>query len=115
MDLAHPVSLSRSGSSVELCLVALRTHCPAAQCVLSYLHRHRDVGLTFSASRMPLHWYSDSDWAVQHPTSGCVFKFGNAGVSWLSKKQATVAPSFCEEEVVADPKQQRKQFISVTF
>ena len=44
---------------------------------------------------------SDSDWAVRHSTSGFVFNYCSAAISWGSKKQATVALSSCEAEIVA--------------
>eukprot|EP00966_Prymnesium_polylepis_P063374 1470040-Prymnesium_polylepis.1 len=45
---------------------------------------------------------SDSDWAVKHDsTSGSVFKYMSAAISRSSKKQATVALSSCEAEIMA--------------
>ena len=49
--------------------------------------------------------YSDADWAGdvddRHSTSGNVFLLAKGAVSWLSKKQATVALSTTEAEYVA--------------
>ena len=45
--------------------------------------------------------YSDSDWATRHSTSGFVFQYCRAAVSWGCKKQATIALSSCEAEIVA--------------
>eukprot|EP00965_Chrysotila_dentata_P007619 248235-Pleurochrysis_carterae.AAC.1 len=39
--------------------------------------------------------------ATRHSTSGYVFLYGQAAVSWASKKQPTVALSSCEAEIVA--------------
>ena len=72
-----------------------------AERVLYYLVRHRDVGLRFSSSDAALHGYTDSDWATRHSTSGSVFIYNRAAVSWSSKKQASVALSSCEAEIVA--------------
>jgi len=44
---------------------------------------------------------TDSDWAVRHSTSGRVFMLNEAAISWGSKKQATIALSSCEAEIVA--------------
>ena len=44
---------------------------------------------------------SDSDWAVKHSTSGHVFMYNKAAITWSSKKQASVALSSCEAEIVA--------------
>ena len=60
----------------------------AATRVLRYLHRTRDLGLTYEASPRDLHGYTDSDWAVKHSTSGWVFMMNQAAISWGSKKHA---------------------------
>ena len=44
---------------------------------------------------------TDSDWAVKHSTSGNVFMYQSAAISWGSKKQPTIALSSTEAEVVA--------------
>ena len=73
----------------------------AAQRVLLYLYRHRDIGLRYAADGKPLRGQSDSDWDVKHSISGYVFKYSSACVSWGSKKQASVALSSCEAEIIA--------------
>jgi len=69
--------------------------------VLSYLYRHRDVGIRYRASEAPLVGRSDSNWAVKHSTTGFVFKFSEACISWGSKKQKSVSLSSCEAELMA--------------
>ena len=44
---------------------------------------------------------SDSDWAVKHSTSGCVFTYCKAAINWKSQRQQSVALSSCEAEIVA--------------
>ena len=44
---------------------------------------------------------SDADWAVKHSTSGFVFNYCSAAISWASKKQPRVALSSCEAELMA--------------
>ena len=73
----------------------------AAEHVLRYLHRTRHLGLRYEADTLPLEGYSDSDWAVRHSTSGFIFSFMKAAISWGSKKQKSVALSSCEAEIVA--------------
>eukprot|EP00965_Chrysotila_dentata_P046275 1538223-Pleurochrysis_carterae.AAC.1 len=63
----------------------------AARRVLMYLSHHRSVGLTFEKSSAPLAGFSDSDWATKHSTSGYVFMYNQAAISWSSKKQPCVA------------------------
>ena len=69
--------------------------------VLGYLYRTRDLGLRYDPSPSALEGMSDSDWAIKHSISGYVFSFGSACVSWASKKQASVALSSCEAEIMA--------------
>ena len=74
----------------------------AALRVVYYLHRHRHLGLRYEASSSPqIVGYSDSDWATRHSTSGFIFQYCRAAVSWGTKKQATIALSSCEAEIVA--------------
>ena len=73
----------------------------AALRVLFYLHHHRHVGLRYEADSREMSGMSDSDWAVKHSTTGYIFNYSVAAISWASKKQATVALSSCEAEVVA--------------
>lgn len=69
--------------------------------VLQYLDRHRDVGLCYEATPTKMYGMCDSDWAVRHSTSGWVFQFMSAAISWGSKKQPVVALSSCEAEIMA--------------
>lgn len=69
--------------------------------VLYYLDRHADVGLRYEPSSQPLSGMSDSDWAVKHSTSGSVFMYMSAAITWGSRKQPTVALSSCEAEIMA--------------
>lgn len=70
--------------------------------VISYLARHRDVGLTYAARERPcLEAYSDASWEVKNSTSGWVILWQGAAISWGSSKQPCVALSSCEAEVVA--------------
>ena len=72
-----------------------------AERVLRYLHSTRHLGLTYEGSDRPLYGMTDSNWAVKHSTSGHVFVLNEAAISWSSKKQATIALSSCEAEIVA--------------
>jgi len=73
----------------------------AARRVLCYLDRTKTLGLCYEADSGNLHGACDSDWAVKHSTSGWVFKYCRAAISWSSKKQKTVALSSCEAEIMA--------------
>ena len=73
----------------------------AAERVLVYLYRNKHIGLRYEADEKPLYGMTDSDWAVRHSTSGWVFLFSSAAISWGSKRQASVALSSCEAEIMA--------------
>ena len=73
----------------------------AALRVLYYLHHHQRIGLRYSASDLDLSGLSDSDWAVKHSTTGYVFMYAQAAISWGSKKQSSIALSSCEAEIMA--------------
>ena len=73
----------------------------AALRVLGYLYRTRHLGLRYQADKLPVKGFSDSDWAVKHSTSGFVFMYNQAAISWGSKKQTSVALSSCEAELMA--------------
>eukprot|EP00965_Chrysotila_dentata_P102100 3370396-Pleurochrysis_carterae.AAC.1 len=67
-----------------------------------YLHHHKIIGLRYQHCQPgDLIDVSDSDWAIRHSTSGFVFTYNMAAISWSSKKQPTVALSSCEAEIVA--------------
>ena len=73
----------------------------AAERVLAYLYRNKHIGLRYAADEKPLYGMTDSDWAVRHSTSGWVFLFSSAAISWGSKRQVSVALSSCEAEIMA--------------
>eukprot|EP00965_Chrysotila_dentata_P027070 898391-Pleurochrysis_carterae.AAC.2 len=74
----------------------------AAHRVVYYLSHHRHVGLRHAvADSHPVTGFLGSDWATKHSTSGHVFLYSQAAITWSSKKQATVALSSCEAEIVA--------------
>eukprot|EP00965_Chrysotila_dentata_P173797 5737423-Pleurochrysis_carterae.AAC.1 len=66
-----------------------------------YLHHHKSLGLRYEHSTDDLAGFTDSDWATRHSTSGYVFTYNQAAISWSSKKQATMALSSCEAKIVA--------------
>ena len=73
----------------------------SAHRVLHYLYVTRELGLRYVASDRPLYGMSDADWAERHSTMGYIFLMHSAAISWSSKKQASVALSTCEAEIVA--------------
>ena len=81
-------------------------HFAACRWAISYLKGiEPDQGITFRGDAgFNLHAYCDSDWAgcpdTRRSTSGYAVMFGGATVSWISKRQPTVALSSAEAEYV---------------
>jgi len=78
----------------------------AAKRILRYLKENPKLGPCYSSDgNSELIGYSDSDWGgdqkTRKSTSGYVFIYAGAAISWSSKKQATVALSSTEAEYIA--------------
>ena len=72
-----------------------------AKHVLRYLQGTVSYELRYTSNdSIGLHGYTDSDWAGsavdRKSTSGCCFSLGSAMISWLSRKQTSVALSTVE-------------------
>ena len=81
-------------------------HWSAIKRVFRYLNGTRNYGITYGGKTIPkLEGYSDADWGNsdfdRKSISGYVFLFGNAPISWASRKQRTVAVSTMEAEYMA--------------
>ena len=93
LDIAHIVGvLSRFVSAPA------EHHLKAARHTMRYLAGTLDYGLIFTKSNEPtprIEIYTDASWgndlADRKSTTGTVIKFNGNVISWLSKKQATVA------------------------
>ncbi|GAU31439.1 hypothetical protein TSUD_222100 [Trifolium subterraneum] len=82
-----------------------------ARRILRYIAGTLEFGIFCSNSarnaklEIEIGWLSYGDWCGdkvdRRSTSGYVFKFQNAPVSWCSKKQSVIALSSCEAEYVA--------------
>ena len=67
-----------------------------AERVLCYLSATRHLGLRYACDQTDLQGYTDSDWATEKSTSGHVFLYNSAAISWGSKCQTSIALSSCE-------------------
>ncbi|KRZ07267.1 Retrovirus-related Pol polyprotein from transposon TNT 1-94 [Trichinella pseudospiralis] len=74
-------------------------HWAASKRVLPYLKKAASYGLRFQRNSGTLMGFSDADWSRFY--TGYVFKFGNAAISWESRKQRTAALSSTEAEYMA--------------
>ena len=85
-----------------------------AERILIYLHGTKGMKLTYPASNnvgMDLIWaprvtvegFSDSTWDLAHSTSAYVFRLrsGGGAISWMTKKQVTIALTSQNAEIVA--------------
>ena len=78
----------------------------AVKRILRYISGTKNYSITYSKNgNKILHGYSDSDWGGdqinRRSTSGYIFCLAGAAISWLSKKQPTVALSSAEAEYMA--------------
>ena len=99
-DIAHAAGmLGRYNSAPN------EAHMTAAKRVCRYLKGTIDIKLVYTETVCEAVDYSDADWASsiddRHPTSGNVILIAGGAVSWLSKRQATVALSTAEAEYVS--------------
>ena len=83
-----------------------KTHWTAVKRILRYLKGTTSYGLLYNTSDLKnCEGYSDADWGGDtndfKSTSGYVFMFGGAAVSWRSKKQTSTALSTAEAEYTA--------------
>ena len=74
----------------------------AAMRVLRYLVSTKELGLRWTVGAdTVLSGMSDSNWAVVKSTSGYVFFLAQAAIAYVSKKQASIAMSSTEAEIMA--------------
>jgi hypothetical protein len=86
-----------------------KPHLVAAKRIFRYIKGTVDFGLLFpigrSSEACEFIGYSDSDWCGdltdRRNTSGYVFMFNGAAISWCTKKQPVTALSSCEAEYIA--------------
>eukprot|EP00253_Pinus_taeda_P010557 PITA_10557 len=80
-------------------------HGIGAKNLLRYLHGIITYGLRYTVGDVRLLRYTDADWAgnvEDHKrTSRCCFSLGSASISWMSRKQKSVALSNVEVDYIA--------------
>jgi transposase InsO family protein len=82
------------------------SHWAAVKRILRYVRGTTNLGLVYERGGLAtLEGFVDADWAGdksdRKSTSGFGFAFGGALISWLSKKQSSVALSTTEAELIA--------------
>ncbi|XP_037297397.1 secreted RxLR effector protein 161-like [Manduca sexta] len=77
----------------------------AAKRILRYLKGTINYGLVYKKTGEFVKGYCDADWGScsinRRSFSGYVFILAGAGITWMSRKQRTVAASSCEAEYVS--------------
>ena len=80
-------------------------HWIGAKNLLRYLRGTINHGLRYTVGSLRLHGYTDADWAGsvvdRKSTSGYCFTLGSASISWMSRKQKSMALSTTEAEYIA--------------
>eukprot|EP00253_Pinus_taeda_P036559 PITA_36559 len=80
-------------------------HWIGAKNLLRYLQGTITHALRYTVGDVRLNGYSDVDWVNSvvdgKSTSRCCFSLGSASISWMSKKQKSVALSIAEAEYIA--------------
>ena len=81
------------------------SHWIGAKNLLRYLHGTITHGLRYIVGDVRLLGYIDVDWVGsvvdQKSTSGCCFSLGSTLISWMSKKQKSVALSTAKANYIA--------------
>eukprot|EP00253_Pinus_taeda_P007994 PITA_07994 len=81
------------------------THWIGAKNLLRYLRGTITHWLRYTVRDVRLHGYTDTDWAGsvvdRKSTFGCCFSLGSTSISWMSRKQKSVALSTIEAKYIA--------------
>ena len=79
-------------------------HWIGAKSLLRYLRGTINHGLRYTAGSFRLHGYTDAYWANsvvdRKSTFVCCFTLGSASISWMSRKQKSVALRIAEAEYI---------------
>ena len=97
-DLNYTVGLES-----QFMQVPRKPHLDSVRRTLCYVRSTVDYSLFYEAGvELQVFGYTDADWAGSisdgRSTSGFMFSFGSAAITWSSKKQPTVALSSTEAE-----------------
>ena len=80
-------------------------HWIATKNLLRYPRGTINYSLRYTAENLRLYGYIDVDWACsvvdRKSTYGCCFSLGSTSITWMSRKQKSVALSTAEAEYIA--------------
>ena len=84
---------------------AKEIHLVVVKHIMRYLQGTLNLGLKYEKVDLDLHGFIDSDWGGsfkdRKSTSGYCFSLGSATISWICKKQSSVAQSSTEVKYIA--------------
>jgi len=103
MTITRPDLNYTVGLESQFMQVPWKPHLDGVRHTLRYVSATVDYGLFYEAStELQVHGYIDADWvgsiSDRRSISGFMFSFGSVAVTWISKKQPTVALSSTEAE-----------------
>ena len=82
------------GNVCKLTASPTEAHLTTVNRIFRYLKATYDLALAYKKCKENLACYSDSNWAGdrddRHSTTGNICMFGNAAMSWFSKRQTVV-------------------------
>jgi hypothetical protein len=98
-DIAFSVSvISRYTSNPD------DSHLKAVKDIYRYLRSTTNYELCFQGTLKSLTGYTNASWgdntSIRRSTSGYTFNLSSGAITWLSKRQPTVALSTCEAELI---------------
>jgi len=107
MAITRPDMNYTIGLESQFMQVPRKPHLDGVRRTLCYVRSTLDYALFYEAGvPLELYGYTDADWADsivnRRSTSGFMFSFGSAVVTWSSKKQPKVALSSTEAEYRGD-------------
>ena len=104
----YAVTTVRADASWSVAMLARAMHSPtpdlyaAAERVLIYLYGTRQIGIRYVKNRpLSISGMTDATWQVRCSTSGYAFYVADCLVSYLSKKQPTIAMCSAQSEMYA--------------
>jgi hypothetical protein len=113
MTITKPDLNYTVGLESQFMQVLRKPHLDGVRHTLRYVSATADYGLFYEAStELQVHEYVDVDWVSsisnRRSTSGFMFSFGSAAVTWSSKKQPTVVATLLWPSVGVKPNTWKK-------
>ena len=107
--IVYAMPASRCDCAYAIGMLTRCLNCPTpamdrhADRCLAYMAQTSEHGITYDgrATETQLQGYSDSDWCVEHSTTGFAVCFAGAVIGYGSRRQHSIATSSTEAEIMA--------------